>query len=125
MNNKNNILDLQFSTPNTDFASFLSMIPSAYTSNFKSVNTKGSFSIKAAVKGLFNDSTFPAFNVDLTVDDAYFKYPDLVIKKIIRSSISDLICKGVLPKYYFIQRRFSVSGLFWNNFIFIRRNNIT
>ena len=31
-----------------------------------------------------------------------FKYPELVIKKILRSSISDLICKGVLPKYYFI-----------------------
>ena len=31
-----------------------------------------------------------------------FKKPDLVIKKIIRSSISDLICKGVLPKFYFI-----------------------
>ena len=31
-----------------------------------------------------------------------FKRPDLVIKKIIRSSISDLICKGVLPKFYFL-----------------------
>ncbi|MDA9210019.1 thiamine-phosphate kinase [bacterium] len=31
-----------------------------------------------------------------------FKRPDLVIKKILRSSISDLVCKGVLPKYYFI-----------------------
>jgi thiamine-monophosphate kinase len=31
-----------------------------------------------------------------------FKKPDLVIKKILRSSISDLICKGVIPKYYFI-----------------------
>jgi len=31
-----------------------------------------------------------------------FKNPELVIKKIIRSSISDLICKGVLPKYYFV-----------------------
>ena len=31
-----------------------------------------------------------------------FKNPNLVIKKIIRSSISDLICKGVVPKYYFI-----------------------
>ena len=31
-----------------------------------------------------------------------FIKPELVIKKIIRSSISDLICKGVLPKYYFI-----------------------
>ena len=31
-----------------------------------------------------------------------FKYPNLVIKKIIRSSISDLISKGVKPEYYFI-----------------------
>ena len=31
-----------------------------------------------------------------------FKSPNLVIKKIIRSSISDLICKGVKPEYYFI-----------------------
>jgi len=31
-----------------------------------------------------------------------FVNPELVIKKIIRSSISDLICKGVKPKFYFI-----------------------
>ncbi len=31
-----------------------------------------------------------------------FNSPDLVIKKILRSSISDLICKGVKPKFYFI-----------------------
>ena len=35
-----------------------------------------------------------------------FNKPEFVIKKILRSSISDLICKGVYPKYYFI----SVSG---------------
>ena len=31
-----------------------------------------------------------------------FKYPKLVIKKILRSSISDLISKGVKPEYYFV-----------------------
>ena len=31
-----------------------------------------------------------------------FKSPGLIIKKILRSSISDLICKGVKPKFYFI-----------------------
>ena len=45
-----------------------------------------------------------------------FKNPDLVIKKIIRSSISDIICKGVKPKYYFIsasgdKKKFSKSNL--------------
>ena len=31
-----------------------------------------------------------------------FKLPNLVIKKVLRSSISDLICKGVKPDFYFI-----------------------
>ncbi len=31
-----------------------------------------------------------------------FKYPSFVIKKVIRSSLSDLICKGVKPQFYFI-----------------------
>ena len=31
-----------------------------------------------------------------------FNKPELVIKKIFRSAISDLICKGVYPKFYFI-----------------------
>ena len=31
-----------------------------------------------------------------------FNNPGLVIKKVLRSSISDLICKGVNPKYYFV-----------------------
>ena len=31
-----------------------------------------------------------------------FDHPDLIIKKIIRSSLSDIICKGVIPKYYFL-----------------------
>ena len=44
-------------------------------------------------------------SVDTYVEKIHFinfTKPDLVIKKIIRSSISDLICKGVQPRYYFI-----------------------
>ena len=33
-----------------------------------------------------------------------FKYPNLVIRKVLRSSISDLISKGVKPEYYFFFR---------------------
>ena len=58
-----------------------------------------------------NDDVFFDKNKNLVISiDTYnegghfinFRNPDLVIKKIIRSSISDLICKGVLPKFYFI-----------------------
>jgi len=45
-----------------------------------------------------------------------FDKPYLVIKKILRASISDLICKGVKPKYYFIsgsanKKNFSIRKL--------------
>ena len=58
-----------------------------------------------------NDDVFFDKNKKLAVSiDTYnegvhfpdFKYPNLVIKKVIRSSISDLIAKGVKPEYYFI-----------------------
>ena len=60
-----------------------------------------------------------AVSVDTYIEGNHFidfKRPELVIKKIIRSSISDLICKGVMPKYYFIsgsgnKKSFSKSNL--------------
>ena len=53
----------------------------------------------------FDKSREIVISVDTYVEGVHFinfKKPELVIKKIIRSSISDLICKGVKPKYYFI-----------------------
>ena len=58
-----------------------------------------------------NDDVFFDKNKKLVISvDTYnegvhflnFDNPSLVIKKILRSSISDLVCKGVKPKYYFI-----------------------
>ena len=71
-----------------------------------------------------NDDIFFDKNKKLAVSiDTYnegvhfpnFKYPNLVIKKVIRASISDLISKGVKPEYYFI----SGSG---NNNKFSKKN---
>ena len=53
----------------------------------------------------FDRSKKIVISVDTYVEGLHFidfKKPGLVMKKIIRSSISDLICKGVAPKYYFI-----------------------
>ena len=53
----------------------------------------------------FNKTNKLAVSVDTYVEGIHFinfKKPDLVIKKILRSSISDLICKGIYPKFYFI-----------------------
>ena len=53
----------------------------------------------------FDKSKKLAISIDTYVEKVHFpnlKSPDLVIKKVLRSSLSDLICKGVKPKYYFL-----------------------
>jgi thiamine-monophosphate kinase len=51
-----------------------------------------------------------------------FKKPQLVIKKIIRSSISDLICKGVDPKFYFISGSGNEKSFSKNNLLKISKS---
>ena len=68
-----------------------------------SFNNKSSLNLNDDV--FFDKSKKLVVSVDTYIEGIHFvnfKNPDLVIKKILRSSISDLICKGVRPKYYFI-----------------------
>ena len=68
-----------------------------------SPNNKSSLNLNDDV--FFDKIKKLVISVDTYVEGVHFinfKNPDLVIKKIIRSSISDLICKGVIPRYYFI-----------------------
>ena len=82
-----------------------------------SYNNKSSLNLNDDV--FFDKSKKLVISVDTYVEGVHFlnfKKPDLVIKKIIRSSISDIICKGVKPKYYFIsgsgnKKSFSVTNL--------------
>jgi len=53
----------------------------------------------------FEKNNRTVISVDTYVEKTHFpnfNSPNLLIKKILRSSISDLICKGVTPKFYFI-----------------------
>ena len=81
-----------------------------------SSNNKNSLELNDDV--FFDKSKRLVISVDTYIEGVHFidfQNPDLVIKKIVRSSISDLICKGVKPKYYFI----SASG---NKKTFTKKN---
>jgi thiamine-monophosphate kinase len=68
-----------------------------------SFNNKNSLNLNDDV--FFDKSKKLVVSVDTYINKSHFfdfNRPNLVIKKILRSSISDLICKGVKPKYYFI-----------------------
>ena len=82
-----------------------------------SKNNKSSLNLNDDV--FFDYSKKLVVSVDTYVQGVHFlnfNKPDWVIKKIIRSSISDLICKGVNPKYYFIagsgsNKHFTINNL--------------
>ena len=87
---------------------------------FSTLAKKNKSSLNLNDDVFFNKSNKLVVSVDTYVVGKHFinfKKPDLVIKKIIRSSISDLLSKGVKPKYYF----FSASG---NNKSFNKKNLI-
>ena len=72
---------------------------------FLKLSKKNKASLNLNDDVFFDKSKKLVVSVDTYVEGVHFinfKKPDLVIKKIIRSSISDIICKGVKPKYYFI-----------------------
>ena len=51
-----------------------------------------------------------------------FKHPSLVIKKVLRSSISDLLSKGVKPQYYFISGSGNKKNFTKRNLIMISKS---
>ena len=71
----------------------------------KRLTKKNSSSLGLNDDIFFDKSKRLAISIDTYVEKVHFpdfKVPELVIKKILRSSLSDLICKGVKPKYYFL-----------------------
>jgi len=86
---------------------------------FQKLSKKSASSLNLNDDVFFDKKNRLVISVDTYIEGNHFidfKKPELVIKKIIRSSISDLICKGVKPKYYFIsgsgnKKSFSKSNL--------------
>ncbi len=70
-------LILTFNAPQTSFKNFLSLVPAVYANDFATVKTSGKLGLGGHVKGVYDDNTLPAFELNLAVDDAMFKYPDL------------------------------------------------
>ena len=86
---------------------------------FSILSKKNKSSLNLNDDVFFDKSKRLVVSIDTYIEGVHFinfKKPNLVIKKILRSSISDLICKGVKPKFYFISgsgnnKTFSQSNL--------------
>ena len=77
MNEQDYAMDISFKSPDNSFKSLLSLIPGMYTESFGSIETKGELALAGFVKGTYSEKQMPAFNLNMVVKDAMFKYPEL------------------------------------------------
>lgn len=93
MPNANDIvMDFKFDAKQSELKNFLSLIPAIYSSNFKDLNASGKFAMNGTAKGVYNNKSLPAFNVNLSIENGKIKYPALpsVINNIqVKSQISN------------------------------------
>jgi hypothetical protein len=71
------VIDVDFESPGTDFASLLSLVPAIYASDFESLETQGQLSVEGSIDGRYGEAAFPALSIRAHVVDASLKYPDL------------------------------------------------
>ena len=70
-------MDLKLNTNDIGFKEILSLIPAIYATEFSSLKTDGTATLNATAKGTLLGDTVPAFNVDMQVKNAMFRYPAL------------------------------------------------
>ena len=85
-------MDLTFDAPQNDFKNLLSLIPNAYIAGYEDVKASGSFVLNGFAKGTYSTQPerYPAFKINLKVDDGDIKYPDLPL------GIGDIVANMVI-----------------------------
>ncbi|MBO5217580.1 MAG: AsmA family protein [Alistipes sp.] len=70
-------MDIRLNTEKVGFKELLSLFPGLYTDEFAAIKTSGKAMMSAYAKGIFDEQQIPAFDVLLSVSEAYFQYPNL------------------------------------------------
>lgn len=70
-------MDLKFAANETDFKTLLSFVPALYSKDFAGLKADGKMAVNGVVKGDYTSKEYPAFNVNMKVENGMFKYPDL------------------------------------------------
>jgi hypothetical protein len=70
-------MDLSFASPGAEFKQLLSLVPAVYSNSFNELEATGRLNFDGQLKGVYNESSMPAFHFNLAIDNGYFHYPDL------------------------------------------------
>ena len=89
-NDRDMVLDFKFNAQQSDLKNFLSLIPAIYSSSFKDLRASGKFAFDGTAKGIYNDTSLPAFNLNFVIENGKIKYPSLP------SSINNINVKALI-----------------------------
>ncbi len=112
-------IDFAISNKGDQFSDLLSLLPNAYTSQFKKVESRGSLQFQSSIKGVLapDQNKYPKYRVQLNVKDGYFKYPgfalpvsDIEINADIANGSSWNVRDINIPEFQFILNNELVSG---------------
>lgn len=72
-------MDLKFKAKQSEFKSFLSLIPGAYTKDFASVKASGKLSFDGFLKGLYSEkqNKMPGYGLNFQIIDGSVQYPSV------------------------------------------------
>lgn len=70
-------LDVNFKADKTSFKSLLSLIPAIYSKDFDDLKSSGNLELNGSAKGVLQGKSYPAFALNLKVDNGRFQYPKL------------------------------------------------
>jgi hypothetical protein len=70
-------MDISFNALKNDFKQFLSMVPLEFAKDVEGVDATGNLAFNGFVRGTYNDNSMPSVGMELAIDNARFKYPDL------------------------------------------------
>jgi len=70
-------MDVKFNARKTDFKNILSLVPGIYAKDFEKIETKGTLALDGFAKGTYNENNMPAYAINILIENAMFKYPDL------------------------------------------------
>lgn len=70
-------MNLSFKAEKNTFNQFMSLIPAIYSSEFSKATYKGEFGFDGFLKGIYNDTRMPAFQIKAIVNQGEFSYPGM------------------------------------------------
>jgi len=70
-------MDIAFQTKDNQLKELLSLVPKTYLTSIENVTANGNANLTGFVKGIYNETDYPAYGFDMKVSNGTIKYPDL------------------------------------------------